>query len=509
MNTFDDLTKLDTVLPGVSSAYDALRSRDGRGLYTSRGRFFDQTVFGRDASMAAKFVADFDHEATLEIIAQLVALQGLEYNAKTQEQPGRIHHEWRDFRLWHGTVFERIPFWLLYRAWDIRNKQLLTYYSLDTTASFIRMVHKYATHIDASVLERRVRDKHGYAITVATALERAAGWLVARIDEDGLLSDARSSSYTLPVQTFQDSLYARRDGTLIDLANPVAYIEVQALAADALRDMAQMFPGHVDCSLWRTTATSLHRRVLEKFRTDDGFFAPAIDREGLVDVANISAGWILNTFLWRDMSETERETMITPIIERLFSDDFLTPVGLRTRAKSAPSPVDGVLDYHGSETVWPMFSFMVVEGLRRHRLYDLAEQLEKRIVNGLNVTGTFVEYHVVLRDGTFVIPGGGKRLHVQMKPEKFIGFSIVPAIVMARRALAPPERKAQQSWQTQLETRILATIPHVERVAPNDAKVAVGPTQARRMVRWQAGIRTSYYFWRQRARVVVPKKATS
>lgn len=508
MNSFDDLTKLDTVLPGVSGAYAALRSHDGYGLYTSRGKFFNGTVFGRDASMSAKFVADFDHQAALDIITQLIALQGVEDNPKTQEEPGRIHHEWRDFRAWRGSAFDHVPFWLLHDKWDIRNRQLLTYYSLDTTASFVRMVHKYATRIDASILDRTMKDKNGEPVTVAVALKRAAAWLVANID-DGLLTDTRRSRFSLPVQTFQDSLYARRDGRLIDLGGPVAYLEVQAFAADALRDMAQLFPEHKWRFAWHDAARQLHDAMLEKFRQDDGTYASAIDRDGQVDVPNVSMGWILNTFLWRDMTDSERERYMTPVIERLFSDEFLTPVGLRTRARSAPDPLPGAVDYHGSQTVWPMFSFMVVEGLRRHRMYDLAEQLERRIINGLNAAGEFKEFHVVRRSGELVLPGRGPRLDVQMKPERLIGFSIVPGIVLARRALTPPQRKAQRPWQSALEARVLATIPLVERAAPDNALAAIGTVQSARFVRWRAGVRTSLYFWRHRDRVVPQHKAVS
>lgn len=507
MNTFKDLAELDTVIPGVSSAYERLRSRDGRGLYTSRGRFFNRTIFGRDAAMSAKFVADFDHQATVEVITQLIALQGVEYNKKTQEEPGRIHHEWRDFRLWRGTVFEHIPFWLLHQKWDIRQGRLLSYYSLDTTAAFIRMVHKYATRIDASILERVVKDKSGKSLTVAQAVERAAHWIESTIDDRGLVTQKRNSSYSLPVQTFQDSLYSRANGTLIDLSNPVAYIEVQAFAADALRDASQLLPTGEDHRHWRAAGELLHRHMVELFRQEDGYFASAIDASGKIDVMNVSAGWILNTFSWRDMTDDERERYISPIVERLFSDEFLTHVGLRTRAKSGPDPLEQTIDYHGSQTVWPMFSFMVAEGLRRHRMYDLAEQLEIRIVNGLNVVGGFAEFHVVMRDGTLIVPRrkASGMLNVQMKPEQNIGFSVVPSMVLARRILNPPERKAQKQWQAELERRIMARVPRVQLASPDQAHRSVGQIESRHFVRWRAGIKTAIYFYKHRKHLKVQK----
>ena len=507
MNTFDDLAKLDEIMPGVSAAYMSLRSREGRGLYTSRGRFFNKAIFGRDAAMSAKFVADFDHEATVETIKQLIAFQGVNYNPKTQEQPGRIHHEWRDFRLWQGKLFDRLPFYALRNKWDIRRHELLSYYSLDTTAAFVRMVHKYALRIDRSILERKVKDKNGETITVGLAVERAADWIEAHIDDNGWLTDRRQRTFSLPIQTFQDSLYTRSDGSLIDLTGPVAYIEVQAYAADSLHSAAEMLLHHDKSELWRATAEKLHRQMITDFRLADGGYGSVIDKDGLADGPNVSMGWMMNIFLWRGMTDDEREHYIKPIVEKLFSDEFLTNVGLRTRAKSAASPLKDAIDYHGSETVWPMFSFMVVEGLRRHRMYDLAEQLENRIINGLNASGNFEEFHVVRRSGELILPGKSSRsISIQMKPEQMIGFSVVPSLVMARRAINPPQRKHQAEWQSRLEKDILSRISHVERVESSLARESVGVVKQRRFRRWSAGLKTSWYFWQQRSRVSLKKE---
>ncbi|MGK2896121.1 MAG: hypothetical protein ACSLEY_00760 [Candidatus Saccharimonadales bacterium] len=497
--------ELDVIVPGVSEAYAGLHSTKGRGFYTSRGRFYDRTIFGRDAAMAARFVADFDHRATVEVITTLITLQGTEYNTKTQEEPGRIHHEWRDFRLWRGTLFDRLPFFLLHRKWDIRYRLLLTYFALDSTASFIRMVHKYAMDIDRSILERTVKNKHGQDVTVALALELAAGWLLSKIDERGFISERRGNPWALPFQTFQDSIYARADGALVKYDDHIAYIEVQAMAADAFYDMAHLFPNHENNVFWKQTGLRMHRSMLAAFRQDDGFMASAIDGFGQVDVANISAGWILNTFVWHEVSEEDREKYLTPVIERLFSDDFLTPVGLRTRAKSVPNPIRDALDYHGSETVWPMFTFMVAQGLRRHHLYHLADQLENRVLNGLNAIGGFPEYHIVLRDGRIVIPWGHwwqSTIDAQMKPEKNIGFSVVPAMVMARHVAIPPIHKVQEGWQVALEKKILAAIPSVERVVPNEALNVIGAYEKRHIRRWLAGLRSARYFMKQREKMI-------
>lgn len=493
--------ELDGIVPGVSAAYARLHSSNGRGLYTSRGRFYDKTIFGRDAAMSARFVADFDHQAAVETITTLIGLQGTTYNTKTQEEPGRIHHEWRDFRLWRGTLFDRIPFLLLRGKWDIHDRRLLTYFALDTTANFIRMVHKYATDIDGSIVDRVVVDKQGQKITVAQALERAAEWLLSKIDDRGLVSERRGNPWSLPFQTFQDSIYTRSDGSMVNYDDNIAYIEVQAMTADALYDMAHLFPSHDNNVLWKQTGLRLHRSMLAAFRRDDGFMAPVIDGYGQVDVPNISAGWIMNTFIWHDTSERDRAKYLAPVIERLFSDEFLTPVGLRTRARSVPNPIADALDYHGSETVWPMFTFMVAQGLHRHQMHRLAEQLENRVLNGLNAIGYFPEYHIVTRGGKVIIPWGHwwqPSINAHMKPEKNIGFSVAPAMVMARRVMIPPIQKVQEGWQSELEEKILANISPIERVPPAEALTAIGPYETRHIRLWLAGLRSIRYFTKQK-----------
>lgn len=507
MDNPDLKPQLEAVVPGVFDAYASLKSQDGMGIHTSSGSFYNHTLFGRDGSMAAKFVADFDHDVVRETIVALAALQGVEHDPKTQEEPGRIHHELRDFRTWKGKLSERLLFLPWYWLWGVRDRQLLTYFSVDTTASYVRLVHKYAKHIDASILLKKVTTHRGTTVTIADTLTLAADWLMDKVQDNGVMSNQRQNKWALPFQTYEDSLttYVRSDGSLADYTQPMSYVEVQAFAADALDDMAEMFPGH-DLSLsWKETARRMHEALLESFwDKEKQFFASALDMGGPIDVPNVSAGWTLNTSLWGEMNAEKRAAYIGPIVERLFSDEFLTNVGLRTQSRASVSPVRGVVGYHSSEVVWPMFSFMVVEGLRRHRLYTLAEQLENRILNGLNATGNFDEFFIVRSDGTVALPdhhGADGTIKVQMPPEKRIAFSVVPAITMAKRASYKDERLSQSAWQKQLEERILVDLTLVERVEPDKAIDAIGPVQRVKLDRWGGSWESYKYARREKKRL--------
>lgn len=496
-----DMQQLDSVIPGVSEAYASLRSGEGKGIYTSRGAMFHKTIFGRDAAMTAKFVVDFDHQAAFDTIVTLISLQGTHHNTLTQEEPGRIHHEWRDFRRWHGAFGDRLPFFLLRRTWDIRRDILLTYYSLDATALFIRLVHKYATHVDATVLERKVVDREGNPTTVKAAVAAAAHWLVEAIDDSGLVAELRHNTLSLPFQTFQDSFYSRGDGSLVVANKRIAFIEVQAFAADALFAAAHLFEGHGAAPIWREAGRQLFDTMRKQYRLSDGYFASAIDHHGAIDVPNISVGWILNVYPWRFLDDEERKMVISPIVRRLFSNEFLTPIGLRTRSVVTSDPVPGVVDYHGSETVWPMFTFMVIEGLRKHRLYDLARELEHRLITAYNAIPGFQEFYVISRAGITLLPQtrSAPRCDVQRLPEQQIAFSVVPAMVLAHRQIAPPSMPEPATWQRQLEQEVLSQIKRATLAQPNHATEAIGPSASAVFRRDRARFKIARYLYRNRA----------
>jgi len=499
--------QLDAVIPGVTEAYLRLRATNGMGIYTSNGAFYNHTLFGRDAGMAAKFVTAFDHAAAGETIVALVALQGTEVNTKTQEQPGRIHHELRDFKTWEGRLGDRLVFWFLRGFWDVKDNQLLSYYAVDTTATFIRLVNKYVHAVDRSILERKVTNHHGEVVTVGEAVAAAAEWIVAQLDENKHVVSLRTNSWSIPFQTFQDSstAYNRTDGSLANFKRGMAYVEVQAFAVGALEDATRILDDNPRRHHWQDTAHAMRDAFINDFWDEEaGCFTSAIDVGGKLDMANVSIGWTLNTSLWEEVPKELRIQRISAIVRRLFADDMLTRVGVRTRAISQPQPLPGVIEYHGSLTVWPMFNFMVIEGLRRHGLLMLAEQLENRLINGLNAVRDFDEFFVVDREGSLLRRAeNGQRpehkLVAQMAPEQQIAFSVVPALTLAYRAQyeKKPKKLKNNSWQQKLERDILKDMQIVERAAPDDAYIRIGEIKPVVFKRFMANLRSSWFVWQQ------------
>ncbi|MEO5499306.1 MAG: hypothetical protein ABIR46_02310 [Candidatus Saccharimonadales bacterium] len=501
--------ELEAIIPGALDAFESLKTKNGMGIYTSNGEFYNHTFFGRDSSMAAKFVTDFDHQVTRDTIIALAALQGTETNLKTQEEPGRIHHEYRDFTTWKGRPVERVLLNFFRKRWGSTDKQMVTYYASETTALYIRLVNKYVTHIDKSFLNVSIKNRRGESFTVAESVALAANWIVAQQDDRDHFVTKRPNGWALPYQIFQDSstAYPRQDGTLADFRNGITYTEAQAFAVDALEDATRILEENENRHVWQSSAHAMRKALLRDFWSEkENFFGSSYDKHGLVDMPTVSAGWTLNTSLWDELPETKRIETVSAIVKRLFSEDFLTPVGLRTRSLHANQPLPGVIEYHGRLTIWPMFTFMVIEGLRHHRLHQLATQLENRLINGINASGKFEEFLVVDGGGHLLrsVPGEKAEVYIdaQMLPEERIAFTVIPSMVLAWRALNRGRSWPKQSeWQAQLETDVLGTIQPIERLDPTEAAkhvTAVVPTKFRRT---RGNIRSAVYFLDQRRKM--------
>lgn len=492
---------LDTVIPGVTEAYKRLRSTNGQGIYTSLGRYYNHTIFGRDAGMAAKFVSDFDHEMAWHTILTLASYQGRTINTKTQEQPGRIHHELRDYATWQGRWYDRVGLWWAGHAWGMKNKQLLTYFAADTTATYIRLVHKYAMNIDRSILERNVPQRNGSVIPLTDSLEHAANWIAAQVNQDGCFMVQRTNRWSLPYQTFADSVtaYAWSDGTASDTSKPHSFVEVQAYAIDALTDAIRLLPDSSKANRWRTCIDAMQAALFRVFwHEENGTFSPGLFYRNSnlqpLDADMVTAGWTLNASFWHDMPDDTAEAIVSKLVKRLFREDFLTNVGLRTKSSATHEPLGSTIDYHGSHTVWPMFTFMVIEGLRRHGLYRLARQLEYRLINGINAVGGFPEFMIVDHKGTLYTPDktAAKSLRGQMIPEQMIGFTVVPSLTLAYRHSYKRHDVAKDGWRYELEEAVLATISAVELISPDESKQRLSPTPLK-IKRTAAGLQSAWH----------------
>src|SRR5882762_2367347 len=73
------------------------------GVYASTGRHFRYAIFGRDSIETAEDLLDSHHALAHDAIMTLASLQGVKEDLQSEEEPGKIHHEFRQ------TTFDTIP----------------------------------------------------------------------------------------------------------------------------------------------------------------------------------------------------------------------------------------------------------------------------------------------------------------------------------------------------------------------------------------------------------------
>ncbi|HET8690266.1 MAG TPA: hypothetical protein VFL81_02425, partial [Candidatus Saccharimonadales bacterium] len=326
------------------------------------------------------------------------------------------------------------------------------------------------------------------------------------VDVSGRFAPIRTNRRSLPFQIYEDSptSYVRQNGSLLNYKRPIAYASAQVFACDALEDASKLLPKHPHRHAWQDAAHQLRDSFIRDFWQDNrSYFAGAIDSYGQGSLDSVSIGWTLNNGLWDELDQALRIERVSAIVRRLFSDGFLTKVGLRTRAIDLPQPLSGTLEYHDADAVWPMFTFMVIEGLRRHRLHRLAEQLENRLLNGINAMGDFPEFIDVDKQGRILKPIQGQTkpevtVKAQMQPEINIAFTVVPALTLARRVANNDRPKAvARGWQKQLEDDLLAKINPIELANPDQAPNVVGPIVAAKFNRLTGNLRTVWFFLKE------------
>jgi glycogen debranching enzyme len=322
-----------------------------------------EIVFGRDALTTALILADLFPRLLESTVLHLARHQGTRYDAFREEEPGRIAHEIRDI--------------------DSDGVWGFPYYgSVDATALFVR----------AAV--RAIERRPAFAAEAKAPLERAVEWLLRRLDADdlGLLSHRRANPDGLENQVWKDSWdsMSLADGTVCNHAAPVASVEAQALAYDALVEAA---PHHDAPVALRVAADRLARSVEEHLWVDDdegGFYAIGLDRDPGSGAPRTLAtrasnmGWLLGSRLLDGRDDRCRR-----IAALLFADEFLAEGGVRTlsrrEARFRPRA------YHNGN-VWAFDNYLISLGLERRGLLDEALELRRRIAAACRATHRFPEY---------------------------------------------------------------------------------------------------------------------
>lgn len=469
---------------------ELLRSPDGLGLHASIGPLYRDAVFGRDSLEAAEDILHLRPDVVREVIVALARLQGTEDvpsgPRSNEEERGKIHHEHRSLyvggrRISAGSerLLEQLS-----GLWGGSETELTYYGSADATPLFVRLVARYCRRYGEPLLDHELVRRDGAATTVGECVLAALDWISRRMDDStlGLVEFRRRNPNGIPFQVWKDSgtSYLHRDGRLADPDRPLAALEVQAYAYDALVGAAGLTDHRfrVQAGEWRERARALRARTLEWcWMAEDEYFAMGLDRDAdgrprRIDSIASNGALPLETTMLDDLPDAPR--YVAGLVRRICSPEFVTEVGIRCRSLSEDHLI-GYQDYHGTWAVWMKETFDVVRGLHHQGLPRLAEQVGTRLLNAVNLARANVEFLYVSPD---------QRVHYDFQdrdvrtaspapiagtnvPEAGQAWTVTAALALKwlfgpASDLSPPAPLPADSWRSRLEAEVLQDLPRAD-----------------------------------------------
>jgi glycogen debranching enzyme len=491
----------------------------GTGLDTSEGMLFNHVVWGRDRIITAFDELDHNPEIAHETILVLAKYQGTKYHWASEEEPGRIHNEHRDITNWEASKGMKLGAKAISKLWGGNSMEYTTYFSADSTPLYVSLVKAYVDKAGDKILSEKYIDKDNNELTIMDSVERAIRWIKKRTDQYGLVSAQKKNPVGLFHQTWRDGHNSnpRTDGKIPNIADPIEYLDIQVLSASALSDAASLVRKDRPslAQKLRRDASMLREKTLEYFWIPDQQYF-AIAREQIengdykkVETVQSNPGWMLNSDFFDGM-HTDRRKYLSGIIRKLFSDEFLTDAGIRTRSLRHADD-QPFADYHGSHVSWPVDTYMFAKGLRRQGFNRLAEQLENRVLNYVNMTGVNYELFMVDKDGNVITDvyeatkkkKGETKLPIQMLPEENIAWTTTATARIKRgkdqKYWQEKEDKKQEekpidlfpNWQRELEEEILGGIKNISVYKTVDELTRNCPANPGIWISRRAGLRKS------------------
>jgi glycogen debranching enzyme len=450
-------------------------------VYASSDTLFKGAVFGRDSLVVAEDLMTLRPQLVKRILLTMARLQGLKHRSANEEEPGKIIHEYRtrvvDDKALSGRqlqIFENLS-----RRWGGDKTKLIYYGSVDSTPHFIRALCEYCDFYGQRILWRKIERLDGQEVTMLDAIVDAVTWLEEKLQhsKSGLLEYHAHSQDGIKNQAWKDSkeFYVHENGRFVNHSRPVASIEVQGLVYDALMVAAEYLPERAK-NLQRQAHKLRNRTIELLWQPDKEFFALGTDytQNGKIrTIKTITANpaALLNSAIFDDLSQAEREKYISGTVRNIMGTEFLTDAGIRSRALSEANLIP-FWDYHGSFVSWPKETYDIAKGLRRQGFPLLAKQLENRLLNVVRKNRGYPEFLYVDPRGRVL--GSSSRAHrhthsLQVRstnvPESIQAWTVsaVFAILADRRPGLRLGKLEQKPWQYELEKEVLTHIPRVAR----------------------------------------------
>jgi glycogen debranching enzyme len=327
------------------------------------GRF--HALFGRDSAIVSLELLPVRPDIARATLRALASLRGRVEDPETDEEPGKIVHEW----------WPRAPEHLRRAGWPLRDGELRYYGSADSTSWFLVLLASLGDNALAAELEAAWRAAGRW---LEGALRRGGGLVRhgPRLAPGGLTQQGWRDGEDPADPAFHGAGILSTGGEVP--IPPLADADTQAVTVVALRALT-VLSGE---QRWAEGATRLTATIEEAF--DPETLAIAGDGEKVAG-AGSQLGWLL----WADaLSGRAREGAA----DRLSRSDVLTPWGLRTL--SSKHPLYAPDAYHRG-AVWPFDSWLGWGGLRAAGLRHAAEELRRGVLDAIGTIGQAPELFAV------------------------------------------------------------------------------------------------------------------
>lgn len=459
-----------------------ITSDDGKNVYASGDWVFKGAVFGRDSLEIAEDLLVARPRLVRNILISIAGLQGQTFNRKSEEEPGKIHHEYRQ-KIVDGQPLNELQaaiFNELTALWGETDSSSLLYYgSIDSTPLFIRTLGRYCELYGKHILTADIQRLDGSSNSLGKSLEEAVAWLVDRLQNspNHLLQFKAISPKGILNQTWKDSdeFYVHASGRLANHKKPIVSVELQGLSYDALIVAAKLLPERSSELLVlakKVQLSTLHKLWLPR----EHYFALGQDRDSsdqprTIKTKTANPAELLNSGIFDNLSGTQKRYYLSSIVKMIMSGDFLTDAGIRGRALSQASLVP-FWDYHGSYSVWPKETYDISKGLRRQGFGRLADQLENRLINIVRRTGSYPEFIYVDKEGRVMLSevtaqsdDDATEINSTNLPCLRQSWTISAIVAIADRRRHRLNWQKQDWWQKRLEDQILKTTKNIRYTA--------------------------------------------
>jgi glycogen debranching enzyme len=328
---------------------------DPEDVFVAAGSPWYLTLFGRDSIWSARMMLPFGTELAAGTLRALARRQGTVEAPELAEQPGKILHEVR--RAAYASPDGRLTLPPLY------------YGTVDATALWVCLL------VDAwrwGLPEAQVR-------TLLPNLHAALGWLTGagQPDDDGLLKYLDTTGTGLANQGWKDSPDSMRfrDGRVAE--GPIALVEAQAYAVEALLGSAHLLDwlGEAGADRARSEGEALRDRLNQRFWVGQGpqrYLAMALDGDGRpVDGLGSNMAHVLGTGALSTADAAAVAATIT-------GEELLDRYGLRTlgSGNGGFNPIG----YH-TGSIWTHDTAIAALGLAHEGHEDGAARVARALVD--------------------------------------------------------------------------------------------------------------------------------